>query len=469
MNKRLSFSKLSRIVVLSCLLTFMFTASVYAWPSIKVSPPSDLTTSIVSANLITLNWEDNSYNEDGFQIEISTADSKFEYLATVPSNTTSYICSGLSQNTLYWFRVQALGNAQILINSDYSNVASAETLTVPKTQTTLNAPSELIATGASRSTIKLLWKDNNNNESGYSIERKTDNGVFVLITKLPAKYSSYTDTSVSKGFTYTYRVMATGDGISTKDSDYSNEAAANTRSTTSSVLRPPSNLTVVALSTSQINLAWTDNATNESGYSIERATGKGSFEIITTLPVNTTTYIDQGLQDNTSYTYRVRALGASENSPYSNLSNATTGKEAPNQAVMLKFYIGSSEYYINDRSNWMDTAPIISDERTLLPITYAAAPLGISVNWNESERKVTLSRKDTMIEMWIDQSIARINGVDTYIDPGNLNVAPRIFDNRTMLPLSFVVSNLNCKIEWFTSNQEVRVSYPVPNNNVTKL
>lgn len=453
------------IVVLSCWLIFVLTAPVYAL-SIKVFPPSDLTTRNVSANSITLNWEDNSYNEDGFQIEISTTDSGFDYLTTVPADTTSYVCSGLSQNTLYGFRVQALGNAQILLNSDYSNVASAKTLSIPKTQTHLKTPGDLIAAGASKSSIKLSWKDNNLNESGYGIERKTDNGAFVLITQVPANYVSYTDLSVSEGFTYTYRVMAKGDGMRTLDSGYSNEATATTRSKASGLLKAPSGLAALAVSGTQISLTWTDNATNESGYSIERATGNGSFEIVTTLPVNASTYIDQGLQDNTKYTYRVRALGVSENSPYSNSSTATTGREGLAHPVILKFYIENNVYYINDQPNLMDTTPIISDGRTLLPIAYAAEPLGISVYWDESERKVTLSRKEAVIEMWLDQSIARVNGVDTYIDPGNLNVAPRVYANRTMLPLSFVVSNLNCKVEWFSSMQEVRVTYPVPQDNV---
>ncbi len=456
------------IAILSCLLIFVLTAPVYAWPSIKVFPPSELTTSNVSANSITLNWEDNSYNEDGFQIEISTTDSGFDYLATVPADTTSYVCSGLSQNTLYGFRVQALGNAQILLNSDYSNVASAKTLSIPKTQTHLKAPGDLIAAGASKSSIKLFWKDTNLNESGYGIERKTDNGTFVLITQVPANFISYTDLSASEGFIYTYRVMAKGDGYSTLDSGYSNEAIATTRSKASGLLKAPSGLAALAVSSTEISLTWTDNATNESGYSIERTTGN-SFEIVTTLPVNASTYIDQGLQDNTKYTYRVRALGVSENSPYSNSSTATTGKEASAHPVILKFYIENNVYYINDQPNLMDTTPIISDERTLLPIAYAAEPLGISVYWDEAERKVTLSRKEAVIEMWLDQSIARVNGVDTYIDPGNLNVAPRVYANRTMLPLSFVVSNLNCKVEWFSSMQEVRVTYPVPQDKRVQL
>lgn len=467
---RMGFRKRVRwIVVLSCLLPFMLTAPVGAWPIIKVSPPSNLTIDNVACNSVTLNWKDNSYNEEGFQVEISTDNMKFESLATVPDDTESYLCAGLSQHTRYWFRVLALGNNDILVNSDYSNVVNATTLTIPEIQINLKPPSDLVAAGASKSSIRLYWKDNTADESGYCVERKINNGAFVVITQVSANFVAYTDLDVRDGFVYTYRVMAKGDGFRTRDSGYSNEAAASVKPGSSSILKPPTNLTAVADSYSQISLAWTDNAANESGYCIERAAENGPFNLITTLLADNTAYVDTGLQENTRYTYRVRAIDANGQSEYSNRASAITGQKDVTVPAVLKFYIGSKDYYINDQLNWMDTTPVIADGRTLLPISYVATPLGIAVYWDDSERKVTLNRKGTVIEMWIDQSVARINGVDTYIDPGNLEVAPRVYENRTVLPLSFVATNFDCAVEWFTNLQEVRVTYPVPENKRTQL
>ena len=478
MNKNMNLRKcsclspqFSLMIILSCLFIIMWTAPVSARITIKVSPPSDLTAGNESSNSVTLNWKDHSYNESGFRVEMSTDGKEFEDFARLPADATSYKCTGLTQDTRYWFRVQALGNDDALatlVNSDYSNVISTRTLTAPQVKTTLKPPRDLLASGEAKH-IKLLWKDNDLGESGFNIERKIDNGFFISIAQVPANFVSYTDSDVREGFTYTYRIIAKGDGVYTLDSGYSNEAIATTKSKSSRTLNPPTNLTALAVSDSQIKLTWNDNTTNESGYSIERSIIKGDFSIIATLPANANTYLDEGLQDNTSYTYRVRALGTSSQSNYSNTANATTGKEASASPVILKFYIENNVYYINDQPNLMDTTPIISDGRTLLPIAYAAEPLGISVYWDEAERKVTLSRKGAVIEMWLDQSIARVNGVDTYIDPGNLNVAPRVYANRTMLPLSFVVSNLNCKVEWFSSMQEVRVTYPVPQDKRVQL
>ncbi|MEC4675681.1 MAG: S8 family serine peptidase [Nitrospirota bacterium] len=92
----------------------------------------------------------------------------------------------------------------------------------------------------------------------------------------------------------------------------------------------PAGLTASAASSAgQINLAWTDNSTNETGFSIERKTGAGSFAEIATVGANATTYSNTGLAEQTTYTYRVRAYNASGDSAYSNEASATTTLNAP--------------------------------------------------------------------------------------------------------------------------------------------
>ena len=88
----------------------------------------------------------------------------------------------------------------------------------------------------------------------------------------------------------------------------------------------PTNLATGVVSTSQINLTWTDNATNESGFRIERCSGTGctSFAEIATVGVNATSYQNTGLLPATSYSYRVRAYNQAGTSGYSNWSSKTT-------------------------------------------------------------------------------------------------------------------------------------------------
>lgn len=81
-----------------------------------------------------------------------------------------------------------------------------------------------------------------------------------------------------------------------------------------------------------INLvaAWTDNSTNEDGFSIERALGTGAFSEIHQTAANVTTYTDPNLAEKTTYCYRLRAFNSGGNSSYSNTACATTPQLPPN-------------------------------------------------------------------------------------------------------------------------------------------
>jgi pectate lyase len=98
----------------------------------------------------------------------------------------------------------------------------------------------------------------------------------------------------------------------------------------------PSNLSASAASTSQINLSWTDNATNEAGFQLERATSAGGpFSQIATPGANTVSFQNTGLAAATTYYYRVRATNSGGNSSYSNTASATT-QSVPGPAGSLQ-------------------------------------------------------------------------------------------------------------------------------------
>jgi hypothetical protein len=88
----------------------------------------------------------------------------------------------------------------------------------------------------------------------------------------------------------------------------------------------PSSLTATAISSSQINLAWTDSASNETGFKIERCTGATctNFVQIATVGANVKNYSNTSLKKNTSYRYRIRAYNGSGNSAYTNVASAKT-------------------------------------------------------------------------------------------------------------------------------------------------
>src|ERR1051325_5796548 len=98
----------------------------------------------------------------------------------------------------------------------------------------------------------------------------------------------------------------------------------------------PTGLGTTAISSSQINLVWNDNANNENNYLLSRSTIPGGpYTVIATLPANSTNYSNTGLIAETTYYYVVRAtnyLGASANSAE---ASATTLPGSPSPPVIL--------------------------------------------------------------------------------------------------------------------------------------
>ncbi|MBX4200052.1 PQQ-dependent sugar dehydrogenase [Candidatus Parcubacteria bacterium] len=88
----------------------------------------------------------------------------------------------------------------------------------------------------------------------------------------------------------------------------------------------PTGLSASAISSSQINLSWTDTSADELGFRIERKTGaSGVYGEIATVGANIASYQNiSGLSASTTYAYRVRSYNNGGNSAYSNEATSTT-------------------------------------------------------------------------------------------------------------------------------------------------
>jgi hypothetical protein len=86
----------------------------------------------------------------------------------------------------------------------------------------------------------------------------------------------------------------------------------------------PTDLSAEAITSTRIDLAWTDNATDETGFSIERSTDGVNYDEIDTVAANAVSYQDVTVLGNTKYYYRVRAFNITGYSLYSNVAEETT-------------------------------------------------------------------------------------------------------------------------------------------------
>ncbi|MGH2747192.1 MAG: S8 family serine peptidase [Actinomycetota bacterium] len=188
-------------------------------------------------------------------------------------------------------------------------------------------PTNLTAKAAAPTRIELSWTDNSSAETGFALERSPDGSSWQEIASTEPSQTTYLDSGVEPDTTYSYRVRAFN---TARHSPYSNVAAATTPARPGGGGGPPSNppaapsqLNADVASSDRIELTWADNAGNEDGFAIERSRD-GSWQEIGTTARDAATYLDSGLDPDTTYSYRVRAYNSAGHSFYSNVVAATT-------------------------------------------------------------------------------------------------------------------------------------------------
>lgn len=106
----------------------------------------------------------------------------------------------------------------------------------------------------------------------------------------------------------------------------SSGTASPTAPTSAAQPSAPTNLTLSVLSHSQIDLNWSDNSSDETGFRVERCTGAdcSDFAEIASVGQDVTSYSHADLTAQTVYRYRVLAFNAVGSSAYSNMAEAIT-------------------------------------------------------------------------------------------------------------------------------------------------
>ena len=179
------------------------------------------------------------------------------------------------------------------------------------------APSNLTARASSPTQVTLGWLDNSSNELLFRIRRRSvSDGIWTDLPPVQQNTISYIDNTVATGQTYYYSVSSlNGAGTSAT----SNEVSVTTGRVTVPIPSGPTNLTATTVSGNQINLTWTDNATNEAGYRVQRRPGNApSWVEVGTVGANSNLYQDNTVNPGNTYSYRVIAFNESGDSTPSN-------------------------------------------------------------------------------------------------------------------------------------------------------
>ena len=285
--------------------------------------PDGLTTSISSSHF-KITFNDNSITETSFDLQRSSDGTTWTTVGTSPSpldqpNThgvRSIVDSTSVTTASYQYRVVARNTVGYLTEFP-TMTASSMSGTVGVNPPA--APTGLAGAVQSGPKIALTWNDNATNETGFVVQRSTDNGVtFTQIGTAPAKSGTgtvaFTDTAVTLGTTYQYRVASTGFG---GQSTWSNVLAVPV-----SVPVAPTKLLGSAVrsgSTEKVTVTWGD-LSNETGYTVQWST-TSSFTTVAgsgTTNANVTSFTTGNMARQIWYV-RVRGSNVLGDSPWSSV------------------------------------------------------------------------------------------------------------------------------------------------------
>ena len=115
-----------------------------------------------------------------------------------------------------------------------------------------------------------------------------------------------------------------------------------------------------------------------------------------------------------------------------------------NNAIIMQ--IGNKNIIAYGKTIVSDVAPLIVNNRTLVPIRIVTETLGGTADWNADTKVVSLNIDGKTINMQIGVALEKYG------------VAPIIIDNRTFVPIRFVAEALGAAVEWLEKEQTVVIT-----------
>lgn len=153
-------------------------------------------------------------------------------------------------------------------------------------------------------------------------------------------------------------------------------------------------------------------------------------------------------------TYYLNIINYNGSGSYT-LTNTFSSSVKHNKIILT---IGKPNMIFNSETKEVDpgrgTTPIIINGRTMVPIRAIIEAMGGTVGWNDSERKISIVHGAININLWLDKKEALINNSTMLLD-----VEPVSINGRTMVPLRFVIENLNCEVKWDDSTKNVIIEF----------
>jgi len=336
------------------------------WPPIA---PTDLRGEGTQPGEITLFWTDNSDNESGFRIDRRGEwDAPWTILDTVDVDGETYRDTlNLFFNRVFYYRITAFSTGG---NSETSADISVPTPGLPTGYT------QLQVNAVSSSEALISWIDLSENEDGFKVSRSIEGGEWEVIGTVGDNEETYSDPDLEPNMTFSYTVWAF---------NFYGESVPNDPISITT-LGAPTNFVATGLTSTRVQLSWENGSLDrENGYRVQKYIADDEEWIdIADLIAGETSFVDNQVEGNMGYTYRVAAFGDRSQSDY-------TPEIVVNTLSMpLEFRVAAvSESAI--RLYWEDNS--------------------------EAEEGFQIERRATELDEWEIVGTAGPN-TDTYEDPG---------------------------------------------------
>ena len=146
-----------------------------------------------------------------------------------------------------------------------------------------------------------------------------------------------------------------------------------------------------------------------------------------------------------TYSFTMPKGGVTVDTTFKQAEGATNTDKPAAAAKTIILQIGSTAVLVDDQAIINDVAPVIHNDRTLVPIRVITEALGGQVAWNEAAKEVALTVNGKEIKMTIGKVLEKYG------------VAPVIIGGRTFVPVRFVADELGAVTTWDDATKTVAI------------
>ncbi|MBQ3379182.1 MAG: leucine-rich repeat protein [Clostridia bacterium] len=314
---------LSLIVAIFVLLTMLPVMGL----ATDTPPAVDITEISYMGGAVSLAWAGQD-GVDGYRVYRKTGTGKWTVILSSTTGT-SYTDSTVTEGATYSYTVRSF------VGKTYSTGYADTAKTIKAKATVDPAPVTITQVSYSNGAVSLAWQGQDGVD-GYRVYRKTGTGKWTTVLSSTTA-TSYTDTTVTEGATYSYTVRSfVGKTYSTGYADTAKTIKAKT-----AVDPAPVTITAISYANGAVSLAWAGQD-GVDGYRVYRKTGTGKWTTVLSSTTGTS-YTDSTVTEGATYSYTVRSfVGKTYSTGYADTAKTIKAATAAPDCVNINMITQSS-------------------------------------------------------------------------------------------------------------------------------